>query len=252
MQGGSCSRPATTSSNGWVEVDARLAGLRSAAHGSLRVAVGTSARSFASRLLGSFSERFPHVEIAVPVLNRGELLNRLAARADDFYVLSTPPEDAELVSHALLPTFLQVYARVDHPLARSRRLRFEDIAKEPFLMREPGSGTRMLVEGLFARHGATPRIRMELGSNEAIEQAVRDGLGISILSDCMVGAVAPDPGLRALDVEGLPLERTWYLVYESEALLSPCARMFLEHLQQPEVLKELRSSRGRLSGLVTQ
>ncbi len=57
----------------------------------------------------------------------------------------------------------------------------------------------------------------------------------------MVGAATPDPGLRALDVEGLPLERTWYLVYESEALLSPCARMFLEHLQQPEVLKELRS-----------
>ena len=181
-----------------------------------------------------------------------ELLNRLAARADDFYVLSAPPEDAELVSHALLPTFLEVYARADHPLTRRRRLRFEDVAKEPFLMREPGSGTRMLVEALFARHGVTPRIRMELGSNEAIEQAVRDGLGISILSDCMVGAVTPDSGLRALDVEGLPLERTWYLVYESDALLSPCARMFLEHLQQPEVLRELRSPPGRVSGLLKQ
>ena len=223
------------------EVDAQLAGLRSAAHGSLRVAVGISARSFASRLLGSFSERFPYVEIAVPVLNRRELLNRLAARADDFYVLSAPPEDAEFVSRALLPTFLEVYARADHPLTRRGRLRFAEVATEPFLMREPGSGTRMLVDALFARHRATPRIRMELGSNEAIEQAVRDGLGISILSECTLRTVAPDAGLCALDVEGFPLERVWYLVYGSEAQLSPCARMFLEHLLQPGVLKELRS-----------
>ncbi len=206
------------------------------------MAVGTSARSFAARLLGGFSERFPDVEIAVPVLNRDDLLGRLATRADDFYVLSIPPEDAGLVCRPLLATYLQVCAPADHPLTRRRGLRFDDIARQPFLMREPGSGTRMLVEAVFARHGATPRVRMELGSNEAIEGAVRDGLGISILPDCMVGAATPETGLCALDVEGFPLERTWYLVYESEAVLSPCARLFFEHLQQPQVLKALRSS----------
>ena len=223
------------------EVDARLAELRAAAHGSLRVAVGISVRSLASRLIGSFSARFPNVEIAVPVLNRGELLSRLAARADDFYILSSPPEDAELVSHALLPSFLEVYARADHPLARRGRLRFQEIAKEPFLMREPGSGTRTLVDGLFARFGATPWVRMEMGSNEAIEQAVRDGLGISILSEQTVGAVAPVPGLCVLDVEGFPVERCWHLVHQNEELLPPSARMFLEHLQEVDLLKELRA-----------
>lgn len=224
------------------EVDARLTGLRSAPPGSLRVAVGTSARSFASRLLGSFSERFPDVEIVVPVHNRDELLNRFAAGADDFYVLSALPEGTELVSRALVPTFLQVYARIDHPLTRRGTLRFEDVATQPFLMREPGSGTRALVDALFARHRATPAIRMELGSNEAIEQAVRDGLGISILSAQTVGADAPDSGMRALDVEGFPLERIWHLVYRNEKQLSPWARRFLEHLQQPEVLSALRSA----------
>ncbi len=105
----------------------------------------------------------------------------------------------------------------------------------------------MLVDGLFEKYGATPRIRMELGSNEAIEQAVRDGLGISILSG-QAGGDTPDAGLCTLDVEGFPLERVWYLVYDSEARLSPCARMFVEHLLQPEVLGELRSS-GRVRRL---
>jgi len=223
------------------EVDARLAGLRSPAQGSLRVAVGTSARSFAARLLGSFSERFPDIEIAVPLLNRGELLSRLAVQTDDFYVLSDPPDDAGLVSHSLLVTYLEVWAPTDHPLTRRRGLRFDDIAKQPFLMREPGSGTRKLVEDLFARHAAIPRVRMELGSNEAIAEAVGDGLGLSILADCMVGALSTGAGLRTLDVEGFPLERTWFLVHQSEAMLSPCARLFLEHLPQLPLLTALRS-----------
>ena len=90
-------------------------------------------------------------------------MHRLATHTDDCYVLSTPPGDAGLVSHALLSTFLEVYAPVDHPLTRRGQVRFEDVAREPFLMREPGSGTRMLVDGLFDKYGATPTIRMELG-----------------------------------------------------------------------------------------
>jgi len=225
------------------EIDARLAGLRSPAQGSLRVAVGTSARAFAARLLGSFSARFPDVEIAVPVLNRHELLGRLAAHADDFYVLSQPPEDTRFVSYPLQVTRLLVCARADHAFARRRGLRFDDIAQQAFLLREPGSGTRKLVEDLFARHGATPKVRMELGSNEAIEQAVRAGLGLAVLPDCMIRTGSAS-GLRALDVDGFPLVRNWYLLHESEAALSPCARLFLEHVQHPQARKALRPPVG--------
>ena len=222
------------------EVEARLAGLRSAEHGSLHVAVATSAKSFAPRLLGGFSKRFPKVEISVPVLNRRELLSRLAAHADDFYILSTPPENGDLRCQTLLPNLLKIYARADHPLVTRGRLQFREIAEEAFLMREPGSATRALVEDLFAEHGTTPKIRMEFGSNEAIEQAVRDGLGISILSEHAVEAGMGETGLCALDVHGFPLVRAWYLVYEREELLSPCARRFLDHLQRPQVLSELQ------------
>jgi DNA-binding transcriptional LysR family regulator len=134
------------------------------------------------------------MEASLAVLNRQQLLRRLAANLDDFYVFSNPPEGVEVVCHPLLPDPVFVYARVDHPLAAMRGLEFRALASEPFLVREPGSGARMVAEQVFAEHGVRPPIRMELGSNAAIREAIRGGLGLSILS---AHAMGPDSRVPA-------------------------------------------------------
>jgi len=104
------------------------------------------------------------------------------------------------------------------------------LAQEPFLVREPGSGTRMATERLFARHGLTIKVRMELGSNEAIKQAIAVGLGVSVLSRHTLPADSAAGQLAILDVEHFPIARHWYVVYPKGKRLSVVARTFHEYL----------------------
>ena len=89
-------------------------------------------------------------------------------------------------------------------------------------MREPGSGTRAVVQRMFARHSLSPRVRMELNSDEAICEAIAAGLGISILSRYSVAMEPAGARLVCLDVEGFPLESQWHFVYPVGKHLSVC------------------------------
>lgn len=224
------------------EVEERIARLRKPGGGSLRIAVSTTAKYFAPRMVAKFWERFPGVEISLTVLNRQNLLNRLATGVDDLYVFSNPPEDIDVVLHTLLPNPMYLYAAETHPLAGRRHIDFATVAREPFIMREAGSGTRVVAEALFESQGATPNVRLELGSNEGIKQAILGGLGISLLCQHVMGAGTQHEGLVALDVEGLPLQRWWYLVYPEGKALSPLAQSFVEEVTRPGALRELEPS----------
>ena len=158
----------------------------------------------------------------------GTLIERLARNEDDLYLFADAPDDREIVAQRILPNPLVVFARDDHPLAKATNIAFARLAAEPFLMREPGSGTRARVLKLFAEHGVAPRTRMELSSDEAIREAILAGVGVSILSRYML-AVEPEPaGLVCLDVEGFPLESHWQFVYAVGKQLSPAALAFMD------------------------
>ena len=163
-------------------VEGALADLRGLKGGTLRVASGTAGKRLAARLLAAFAETHPEVEVSLHVNCRRELLARLADNADDLYLFANPPEDSQVVAQRILPNPLVTLARADHPLAREKAIPFSRFAQESVLIREPGSGTRLMTERLFARHGLAPNIRMELGSDEAIVEAILAGLGVSILS----------------------------------------------------------------------
>ena len=205
-----------------------LADMRGLFSGRLQLAVTSMARHFAPRLLGAFSELHPGIETSLQIHNRSTLIERLANNEDDLYMFAHPPERREVVVQAILSNPLVVVARSDHPLAGRRNVPFARLAQEPFLMRETGSGTRMVTLELFGRHGLTPRIRMELSSNEAIQEAILAGLGISILSRYTLGLEPEETRLACLDVEGFPLENQWHFVYPVGKHLSVAARAFLD------------------------
>jgi DNA-binding transcriptional LysR family regulator len=205
-------------------VDESLASLRGLDKGRLRLAAGTACEHFLPRLLAAFADRHPAIELSLAIENRRRLIERLAANADDLYVFANPPAEEEVVSQMIAPDPLVAYARRDHPLAQQRAIPLARLAREPFLAREPGSGTRMLADALFERHGLAPRVRLEVSSNEAIRQAVLAGLGISIVSRHALGR---DSDLEVLDVEGLPLERSWRIVYPVGKQVTPIAQAFM-------------------------
>jgi DNA-binding transcriptional LysR family regulator len=206
---------------------AEMCGLRK---GKLRLAVVSTAKYFVPRILGDFSRLHPGVEVALKVTNRQRVLERAADNLDDLYIFSLPEHHMELDARPFMQNELVVMAHPDHPLAGKRNIPMERIAQEPFLMRELGSGTRTTVESIFNQHGVRPSIRMELGSNEAIKQAIIGGLGISILSRHTMGAegVAGEPVI--LDVEGFPVVNQWYIGHPAGKQLSVVAHAFLDYL----------------------
>lgn len=211
-------------------LEMRLADMQGLKRGRLRVAIVTTAKYLVPRLLGAFCARYPGIEAALTVTNREKLLARLAANEDDLVVLGTPPENLDVVALPIADNPLAVIARNDHPLAGVKSVTLKRLAEEPFILREPGSGTRLAVERHFAEHGLKLRVRMELGSNEAIKQAIAGGLGVSILSSHTLALEGESGLLQPLNVKGFPLLRQWYVAYPAGKHLSSVAEAFLGHL----------------------
>lgn len=218
----------------WARFEMTVADLKGLKQGQLRLAVVTTAEYFTPRLLGPFCQQYPGIEVSLEVINRERILERLANNEDDLYILGQPPETLNVEFRPFLENPLVVIAPQDHPLARERHIPLERLAQEPFLMREPGSGTRKALERLFAEHGLSFKVRMEIGSNEAIKQAVVGGLGISALSRHTLAQDAATGRLAILDAEYFPIPRHWYVAYPSGKQLSVVARSFLEYLQDAE------------------
>jgi DNA-binding transcriptional LysR family regulator len=102
------------------------------------------------------------------------------------------------------------------------------LAGESFILREPGSATRGVAEALCAQWGIVPRVRMELASNEAIKQAVQDGLGIAFLSCHEVEA---GEGLSPLPIDGLPVMQQWFIAHTKGRNLPRIATAFLDYVR---------------------
>src|SRR6266540_1369303 len=188
--------------------------------------------------------RASRVGTSMQAYNRQRLVERLANKEDDLYLFADAPEIEDVVAQELLPNPLVVLARDDHPLAGERNIPFERLAKEPFLIREEGSGARRIAMRLFGEHGLTPRIRMELGTNEAIKEAILAGLGVTIMSRYTFGLDPETSRYLCLDVQGFPLENHWYLVYPEGKQLSSLARAFLD-FARAEAKRLVPDSLGR-------
>ena len=210
------------------DLEDTLAGMRGLDSGRLRLAVSTAAKYFAPRMLAEFIRRYPGIEVSLQIHNRQGLIERLAANQDDLYIFADPPGSEEVVTQKILPNPMVVFARADHPLAQEKKISFARLAQEPFLMREPGSGTRLAAEAIFDRHHLKPRVTMELSTNEAIKQAILTGFGVSILSRYSFGLDTEQSQLTCLDVEGFPLERHWQFVYPIGKQISAIAQGFMD------------------------
>lgn len=234
--------------DGLEQMQARLQALKGLEGGRLRLGVATSAKFFAPRILGHFLQQHPAIEPTLSVTQRDVLLKRMRDNLDDLYIFSVPPEGPDLTVEPFLPNELVAIAARQHPLARrQRRIPLAEFCAQPFLMREPGSGTRITIERHLAQHGIKIRPRMELGSNFAIEQAVATGVGVSIVSRTMLAGLYFGEEIRVLDVETLPIHGHWYLVYLSVKGDLPVVGQFRRFIHQftDELLAPYRRSAAR-------
>jgi DNA-binding transcriptional LysR family regulator len=198
--------------------------------GELRIGVVTTAKYFMPHLLGTFIQRYPEVTPRLTVTNRARVLERLEENLDDLLIMGRVPDELEVVAHPFLENDLVVIAPAEHPLARRRAIPLKRLLQERLLVREPGSGTRLAMDSLFGQHGLTLEPYMELGSIEAIKQAVMAGLGISVMSRHNLRLELESGRICILDVKGFPLRRHWFAVHPANREPTLVARTFLDFL----------------------
>jgi len=223
-------------------VEMKLADLQGLKSGRLRLGVITTAKYLAPEILGAFSRVYPGIELALKVTNRERIIERMQSNDDDLYIMGqAPTDDLDVKSIEFAPNPLVVMAPRDHHLVGKKNLTLKDIAAEPLIIREPGSGIRDTLLKMFSEQKLRPNIKMELGSNEAIKHAIVGGLGISIMSLHTLRLEGPEGPVALLDVKEFPLMRSWYLVYPRGKELSLASEAFLEFIidQKEKVCKEL-------------
>ena len=198
--------------------------------GDLSLAVITSATYFMPHLLGAFINRHPALRPRLTITNRANVLARLKSNQDDLLIMGQVPQEIAVEAHPFIDNEMVVVAPPSHPLLDKKNISLQRLAQERFLVREPGSGTRLTVDRLFANHDITITPFMELGSAEAIKQGVLAGLGVSVLSKRNIGLELASGHIAVLDVQGFPLVRRWYAVHLRGKRLSLAARSFLDFI----------------------
>ncbi|OOZ46122.1 LysR family transcriptional regulator [Solemya velum gill symbiont] len=200
--------------------------------GHLKIAVASTINYFAPRLLAAFSKIYPGIELSLLVTNRESLVQLLKENEEDLVLMGLPPEEMELEWEPFMENPLVVIAAPDHPLAGKKNISMQELAEETFVIRETGSGTRIAIERLFDSAGLKLKSGMQMTRNEAIKQAVRAGMGVSIVSAHTIELELETGRLAILDVDGFPLIRHWHLVHRKGKRLSPAARAFRDFVME--------------------
>ncbi|MHB8980153.1 MAG: LysR family transcriptional regulator [Acidithiobacillus ferrooxidans] len=213
--------------------------LKGLAGGHIHISVATTGAYIAPYLLAAFSKLHPQVTVSMDVTNRETLLHQLAENEVDIAIMGRPPAGLALGATAFLENPLVIIAAPDHPLARIKAITLDMVATYPFIMREPGSGTRIAVEQFFEKAGVALHASIEVSSHEAIKHAVRAGMGLGIASLHTVREELLAGHLAVLDVQGMPIERHWYLVHRQGKRLSAAAQAFRDFLLNQDAARLL-------------
>lgn len=194
-------------------------------------AVTTAAESFVPPLLRAFADQHPDVELRLDVGNREAVLARVLDHRVDVAISGRPPTNDRLVAEPLAANEIVCITAPDDPAAGGRAVAPARLAERAWLLRESGSGTRALNEQFLADRGLDPAT-LTLGSNGAIKQAVRAGLGVSLISRAAVETEL-DAGLLAeIRLKDGPTARPWFLLRSAVGPVRPPAEAFMAFVRE--------------------
>jgi DNA-binding transcriptional LysR family regulator len=221
------------------EAEDVLGAMKGLRRGRIHLAVVSTAKYFVPRLLALFSRQYPELEIRLAVNNRDAVIELLVANEVDLAIMGRSPEALDTVAEPFAQNPHVIIAAPDHPLATRRRIPESTVAKETFIVRERGSGTRLAMQQFFDERGLAFKVGMEMASNETIKQAVMAGIGVSFISSHTIELEVETQRLAVLDVRGLPVMRQWHVAHLAKKRLSPTAAAFKQFVlaQAPQLLR---------------
>ena len=215
------------------ECTAAIEGIDSGARGTVTVGVVSTAKYFAPKAIAEFARQNPDVDVQLIVGNRREIIEAIDDYKVDCAIMGRPPDEQGINRTIIGDHPHIVIAPPDHLLRDDKKITLNRLLNENLMVREYGSGTRLLFESMFAELGVPiteNTFGMEVWSNETIKQSVMAGLGISFLSAHAVSRELQDGLLIALDVVGMPRMRQWFVVRQHDKRMMPAAIKFYEFM----------------------
>lgn len=208
-----------------------ISNLKSIDGGLLKVSVGITVNYVAAHMLSKFCQKYSHIRINYDVTNRATLVKKLEKNETDLVLMGSLPDDVELDTQQFMQNPLVIIAPPDHLLANEKDIPLSKLKNDTLLMREVGSGTRMIIEQFFMEKKKFKVIStIEMNSIEAIKQSVEAGLGLGIVSMHTVKLECAAGRLKILDVKDFPIKKQWYIVSRKGKRLSAAATCFKEYI----------------------
>ena len=212
--------------------------LRKRDDGTLHLGILATATHILPPLLAEFRRRSPGIAVHMAVSSREDLSRRVLDGDVDLALMGrgaeTGTEEAAASGRLVREPFASnphvIIAWPGHPLASARGIAPIELRHESVVQREPGSGTRAMLDAFLAMHRIVPRERITVSGNEMAKHAVMSQLGISLTSMHTLFLELKTGALVRLHVDHTPIERTWYVVYHPDRWLPPAAEAFRDYL----------------------
>ncbi|HWR21075.1 MAG TPA: selenium metabolism-associated LysR family transcriptional regulator [Verrucomicrobiae bacterium] len=187
-------------------------------------------------LIGRFRAQYPDISVVLKVSDSKEIIEAVITGAYEVGAVGAQFDDGRIEYQKFAEDEMVLVVPPTHPWASRRSVRVKELPSQPFLIRERGSGTRKILEQALEQHHLSMgafKVIGEMGSNEAIRQAVKTGGGIAIISKLAVASDLKCGELTAIPVAGLKLTRPFYLVTHRHRSRSPICNAFLAFLDTP-------------------
>lgn len=218
------------------EAEAAMAAFMGKKQGSIHIGGSTIPGGYLlPQAMAAFRSDYPNVQISLAIEDTAAIIIAVLAGNVEIGVVGAQCRDKHLVQHKLMHDEMRLIVPAKHPWAGEKSVAIERLTKEPFLLREQGSGTRKSLQQSLQKVGVDIgelRVCAEMGSTEAIRQGIKHGAGVSILSPIAVQAEVAAGTLAALTIEGVDLRRSFYLTWAKERTLSPLAAAFKAFLKR--------------------
>lgn len=192
-------------------------------------------------ILGSFKTRYPSILVTLKIGGSGEIVEKLIEGSLEVGLIGVRWDDRRILLEEIFSDELILVVYPEHPWAKRENVAPDELAGEPFILRERGSGTRMVMNQALESHGFAPaRLSAvaEMGSTEAVRQGIKARIGISILSSLAVAEDLDRGTLVGVPINGMKLSRSFYLAQRKNRQPSPLCAAFLKYFQEQASVRD--------------
>jgi DNA-binding transcriptional LysR family regulator len=203
-------------------------------------------------VLGDFKRHYPDITVLLSITDTMETLERIVHGELELGLVGAHVPHLQVTYQPFVDDELVLAVPPGHPWAAQGTVPLKALLSEPFIQRERGSGSRLVIEQTLKRHGLEPtalRITAEMGSTEAIKQGIKAGIGISIISHIALVDELRARSLYVVTLQGVAVRRSFYIIRHKVRTLSPLGQTFARFLSEinPDALLRQGSRREALS-----